>query len=107
MTLDIIFEEQPMKWGLRGDPYFWDYLRNIACNMDLISPKELEKWIKEEYLKLTGNELTRRESSRVEMFAHGGMSSGGVSGHWWVDTGIPLLKKRLKEIIKKGKKGIN
>ena len=22
-----IFEKVPEKWGLRGDPYFWDYLK--------------------------------------------------------------------------------
>ena len=31
----------------------------------------------------------------IQQFAHGGMSSGGVDNQWWMQTGIPLLKKRL------------
>ena len=65
--------------------------------MDLISPDELEKWIKEEYLSVSGKALTDKymDFAVVEQFAHGGMSSGGVDNQWWVDTGIPLLKSRL------------
>ena len=65
--------------------------------MDLISPKELEKWIKKEYLSLSGKPLTNKymDFAVIEQFAHGGMSSGGVDNQWWMQTGIPLLKKRL------------
>jgi molybdenum cofactor cytidylyltransferase len=42
MKLSVIFEEKPDRWGFRGDPYFWDHLNDIAKNMDLISPDELE-----------------------------------------------------------------
>ena len=38
MKLSIIFEEKPERWGFRGDPYFWDYLKKLAENMDIISP---------------------------------------------------------------------
>ena len=30
MKLSKIFEEKPERWGFRGDPYFWDYLKEIA-----------------------------------------------------------------------------
>jgi hypothetical protein len=65
--------------------------------MDLISPDELEKWIKEEYLSVSGKALTDKymDFAVVKQFAHGGMSSGGVDNRWWVETGIPLLKSRL------------
>ena len=43
MKLSIIFEEKPERWGFRGDPYFWDYLKEHAENMEIISPEELEK----------------------------------------------------------------
>ena len=97
MKLSAIFEEKPERWGFRGDPYFWDYLKGLAENMDMISPDELEKWIKEEYLSVSGKELTDiyEDFAVVEQFAHGGMSSGGVDNLWWMETGIPLLKSRL------------
>jgi len=97
MKLSIIFEEKPKRWGFRGDPYFWDYLKECANNMEMISPEELEAWIKKEYLSLSGKILTDKymDFAVIEQFAHGGMSSGGVDNRWWIEVGIPLLKSRL------------
>ena len=93
--LSMIFEEKPETWGYRGDPYFWDYLKDKAENMDIISPDELEEWIKKEYFSLSGKEMTPGGCAVIEQFAHGGMSSGGVDNDWWLENGIPLLKSRL------------
>jgi len=97
MNLSTIFEERPLRWGFRGDPYFWDHLKGLAREMDLISPDELEEWIKNEYLSLSGKPMTDEymDFAVISEFAHGGMSSGGVDNLWWVETGIPLLKSRL------------
>ena len=97
MKLSAIFEEKPARWGLRGDPYFWDYLKEHAENMDMMSPDELEAWIKAEYVSLSGKPLTDQymDFAKIKQFAHGGMSSGGVDNRWWVEKGIPLLKSRL------------
>ena len=97
MKLSIIFEEKPERWGFRGDPYFWDYLKEHAENMEIISPEELEEWIKEEYLSLSGKPLTDEymDFAVIKQFAHGGMSSGGVDNRWWMEKGILLLKNRL------------
>ena len=97
MKLSIIFEEKPEQWGFRGDPYFWDYLKELAKDMDLISPDELEKWIKEECFSLSGKPLTNKylDFAVIKQFSHGGMSSGGVDNNWWMNEGIPLLKSRL------------
>lgn len=97
MKLSIIFEEKPKRWGFRGDPYFWDYLKECANYMEMISPEELEAWIKKEYLSLSGKILTDKymDFAVIERFAHGGMSSGGVDNRWWIEVGIPLLKSRL------------
>ena len=103
MKLSVIFEEKPKRWGFRGDPYFWDYLKELAENMDIISTDELEKWIKEEYFSLSGKVMTDKygDFAIIEQFAHGGMSSGGVDNLWWIEEGIPLLKSRLTVINKK------
>ena len=100
MKLSIIFQEKPRQWGFRGDPYFWDHLKERAEEMDIISPEELEAWIKEEYLSVSGKELTDEymDFAVVKEFAHGGMSSGGVDNQWWMEKGIPLLKSRLTEL---------
>lgn len=97
MKLSVIFEERPRQWGFRGDPYFWDHLKNRAEKMELLSPDELEAWIREEYRSVSGKALTDQygDFAVVRQFAHGGMSSGGVDNLWWLEEGIPLLKSRL------------
>lgn len=97
MKLSNVFEEKPERWGLRGDPYFWDYLKELAENIDTMSPDEMEKWIKREYLSLSGKIMTDKHGdfAVIEQFAHGGMSSGCVDNVWWTEEGIPLLKSRL------------
>lgn len=95
MKLSTIFENQPESWGLRGDPYFWEYLKNQAESMDILSPEDLEAWIKKEHFELSGVEMTTDSMAYVEQFAHEGMSSGGISGEWWNENGIPMLKSRL------------
>ena len=97
MKLSVIFEDKPKRWGFRGDPYFWEHLKGLAENMDIISPDELERWIKNEYLLLSDKPMTDKygDFAVIERFAHGGMSSGGVDNLWWIDEGIPLLKSRL------------
>ena len=104
MKLSKIFEEKPERWGLRGDPYFWAYLKERAEKMELISPDELENWIKEEYRSLSGKALTGEymDFAVVEAFAHGGMSSGGVDNTWWTEEGIPMLKSRLAALHDEG-----
>ena len=97
MKLSVIFEEKPEVWGLRGDPYFWDYLKERAEDMGIVSPEVLERWIQGEYFSLSGKDMTDYQAgfAVIEQFAHGGMSSGGVDCMWWMEEGIPLLKRRL------------
>ena len=97
MKLSAIFEERPARWGLRGDPYFWDHLKALAEDMDAVSPDGLEAWIRGEYFRLAGKVMTGDygDYAIIKQFAHGGMSSGGVDNRWWVEEGIPLLKSRL------------
>ena len=103
MKLTSIFEEKPKRWGFRGDPYFWDHLKELAEDMELVSPDELEKWIKEEYLLLSGKPMTDDygDFAVIRQFAHGGMSSGGVDNEWWMVEGIPLLKSRLAALLQR------
>ena len=99
MKLSAIFEQKPEQWGFRGDPYFWDYLQERAESMEMLTPDELEKWIKDEYFSLSGKVMTDEymDFAVIEQFAHGGMSSGGVDNLWWIESGIPLLKSRLEQ----------
>lgn len=55
---------------------------------------ELGVWIKGEYKALSGKKMTGEygDMVRIGQLAHGGMSSGGVSGEWRMKDGIPPLK---------------
>ena len=104
MKLSEIFKDKPERWGFRGDPYFWDHLKELAENMKIISADELEEWIKEEYYSLSGKVLTDKymDFAVIKQFAHGDMSSGGVDNTWWMNEGIPLLKSRLAALTDHG-----
>lgn len=95
--VSTIFEKEPKQFGLRGDVYFWNYLKNIFEEYNLpMNSNDLVKIIKEEHLKLTGQELNPSSQAYCEKFANGGMSSGMLSGEFWITIAIPLLEKRLK-----------
>lgn len=100
MKLSEIFEEKPKRWGFRGDPYFWDYLREKAEDMDIITAQQLQQWISEEYELLSGKPLTDEymDFAVIKQFKHGGMSSGGDDNTWWMEKGIPLLIGRLNAL---------
>lgn len=96
--VSTIFKEKPKTWGLRGDPYFWDYLEKFFDNYELpFDYNKLEEIIKTEHLKLTSIELTNNSIAKCKAFEHGGMSSGGLSGDFWINTALPLLKERLNK----------
>lgn len=82
----------PAQWGLRGDRYLWGYLAKHFDDprynsLDLRGfIREVEAVIREK----CGRRLTPDMAIYVEEFAHGGMSSGHVSG-FWASRGIPLL----------------
>ena len=91
-SVALIFSRVPSCWGLRGDPYFWTYLEETFINSPI--PMDIdyfEKLIKVRYMDISGKKIGER--AFIKEFAHGGMSSGQVSGVWL--ELIPLLKYRL------------
>lgn len=68
-------------------------------------------FVGEYFEKATGKALSFDTDVYVKRFAHGGMSSGSVSGFFWLSKGIPFLienfykleqnKKEITEIIRK------
>lgn len=94
-----LFEQEPMQWGLRGDPYLWRELRNHFASVPLPeSARALEHEIEKAFGLLTGHALSEEDDFYVERYAHGGMSSGQVCLEFWREQALPLLKGRLAEI---------
>ena len=103
MEKSSIFAVAPETWGLRGDPYFWEYLRDLIDEKEIKAGDDIEALVKDEYFALSGKEMTGETGDfvRIERFAHGGMSSGGLSGQWWLNNGIPLLQGWLRSLKEK------
>lgn len=95
--VSAIFEDTPRQWGLRGDPYLWEEMRNEFSAVPVtISLEDFEKRFKEAFEKITGVPLTRGCHIFLSKYAHGGMSSGQICGEFWIDNAFPLLLERLK-----------
>lgn len=97
--LSLIFERKPEQWGLRGDPYLWDDMREELGGRKLdITTRELANQVCKCYENAVGEPLRYDSKVFVERFAHGGMSSGYVSGEFWICSGIPLLIDNFRKI---------
>ena len=97
--LSVIFERKPSQWGFRGDPYLWDEIQE-QCIGEALDFDEygIAGLVSEYYEEVTGQPLTYDSKPYVKRFAYGGMSSGTVSGAFWISRGIPLLIENLRKV---------
>ena len=97
-TVRPLFATAPPQWGLRGDPYLWDELSDILSDTPLPQTEsELVRLVEAGFERLTGHAMSEPDTFVVERYAHGGMSSGGVSPDFWRDEAMPLLLRRFRE----------
>lgn len=100
-TLASLFDEEPFRWGLRGDPYLWREMRAHFDETPLpASTRELAALIEQAFASLTGHPLSETEPFHIERFSHGGMSSGMVSPQYWREKAIPMLQERFDSLPK-------
>ena len=94
-TLDALFARKPRRWGLRGDPFLWQEMRERFVGWPIPeSGEELELTVAEAFLSLAGQPISAEESVFVERLEHGGMSGGHVWPRFWREIALPLLVKR-------------
>ena len=82
-----IFAE-PETWGLRGDPFLWEYLKKYYADIEI--PYSIEQFHSEILLtfqEFTGRPLEKGEQYMASEFAkvHAGMSTGQLDGSFWID----------------------
>jgi len=100
MNLERVFERKPLQWGLRGDPFLWEAIKNEICSgMQPRSNEEFSKMIREAFIKLVGKEPVEGKSYFKEEFSHGGMSSGHISCDFWLEKGFALLFNNFTELM--------
>ena len=95
-----IFEPEPVQWGLRGDPFLWQFLKERYQAVELpYPPNVLREEILHIFADLTGELPEPGKHYYVDQFAktHVGMSTGWISGDFWQVTAIPLLMERLEQ----------
>ena len=97
-----LFDPEPEQWGLRGDPYVWQALRDHLGESYLPpSLGEVEAMLYTAFDRLVAVDLATETSTSVyrEQFAHGGMSSGQVHLETWRAVLLPLLIDRAGTML--------
>jgi hypothetical protein len=94
-TIGQLFEEEPLQWGLRGDPYLWRAMHARFFLIPLPSfASNLDEQIEQAFQTLTGHALSTPAAFHVLEFAHGGMSNGAISPEFWREKALPLRPLR-------------
>lgn len=97
-----LFDPEPATWGLRGDPYVWQALREHLSYMDMPeSMDEVVRLLHASFDELVGLDLAGDPASSVyrEQYANGGMSSGMVSLDTWRERLMPMLAARARTLL--------
>lgn len=96
-----LFDPEPARWGMRGDPHVWRALRDHLSGTDVPpSVDEVTALLRAAFSELVGLDLAAAEPSAVyrEQYAHGGMSSGMVHLDTWRENLMPLLTERARAL---------
>ena len=96
--MSVIFEDEPKKWGLRGDPFFWAELKEECYGKELPYHEDLVvEYVCQKFEAVSGVPLTYDARPYVEKYAHGGMSSGHLSGLFWIGRGMAKIIENFKK----------
>lgn len=97
-TFAALFQPEPARWGLRGDPWLWREMKERLATVPLPrTAEDVAAIVRAEFERLTGQPVSHPETIYVERHSHGGMTSGMVWPEFWRDTAIPLLQRRYAE----------
>lgn len=97
-----LFQDEPSRWGGRGDPYLWEEMASTLAGVPLpATATQCEALLADAFARLVGTALDDAsvESVFVPRLSHGGMSSGYVSLVFWRATALPLLLSRHAEAL--------
>ncbi|WP_345949258.1 hypothetical protein ABDD95_20645 [Mucilaginibacter sp. PAMB04274] len=96
MKLDGMFDETPLKWGLRGDPHLWDDLRDeVRHHPGFDTADDFLLFLRASIERAIGKPLIEGQYPYVEKFNSGGMSGGRIDCGFWLNTALPLLRFRF------------
>jgi hypothetical protein len=88
MKISELFKDEPIQWGLRGDPHLRREMSEQLSEINIpVSSAELKLILEKTYLFATKREITNDEVFHVDRFSLGSMSSGGISPKFWKENG--------------------
>lgn len=95
-TISDLFRNEPVTWGLRGDPHLWADMQDYFADWMLpLSYEELDMRIGEAFRDLTGASIDSDESISLSKYDLGGMSSGQIDPNYWRNEALPHLREEL------------
>jgi hypothetical protein len=97
-----LFDPEPTRWGLRGDPWVWVAMsERLASTYLPPTLGEVEAMLYTTFNRLVGVDLATEIEPDVfrEEFAHGGMSSGRIHLDTWRAELMPLLLDRARSML--------
>jgi hypothetical protein len=95
-ALTFVFEK-PSSFGLRGDPYLWEELKAGFSGVEIAGRKDFEAKLHGIFFNCTEWNPQRGSFYFVERYANGGMSSGRISGDFWLEKGFPMLLRKIDD----------
>jgi len=96
-----IFDEEPFQWGLRGDPYLWEKLKEELSKIKTdVTLEDFNKILDKKFNEIINKDgkVISKDEVYFEKYPQYGMSGGLVSLEWWKQTGLPLLKDRYNNL---------
>ena len=92
-------QQEPEKWGYRGDPALWSALKiQLCCKEIPKTVEELSEILETSFKEQTSFGLGLLDEVFIEKFSNGGMSSGYIHGAFWREVAFPLILKRFLDI---------
>ncbi|GIF26432.1 hypothetical protein BJ973_005792 [Actinoplanes tereljensis] len=97
-----LFDPEPQVWGLRGDPWVWQAMRDHLGDTYLPPTLgEAEAMLYTAFNRIVGVDLFAELEPSVYRpeFAHGGLSSGHIHLQTWRIDLLPLLVDRAQALL--------
>ena len=103
INLSQIFENEPESWGLRGDPFLWEDLKEKLSQYTIEkSNNNIETILKFNFEILTGHNIDHEDQIFLEKYKNNGMSSGHIDVSGWRNNIIPLLVNNYINLTSSG-----
>ena len=97
-----LFQLNPNQWGLRGDPFLWEDLKNYFLDKELPKTKvALESLIRQTFKEFVSEDIDSGKMVYIEKYSQGGMSSGKIDCNFWLKKLLPLFLERYSQVSQK------